>query len=80
MNKNNSKYVVLGLLILYVLGMMAGFLITFPSGLSSVNKYDKLIHFLEFLVLCILVLLALKSFKFKHHYVLGIILCLSLVI
>jgi len=81
MNKSDSnKYIVLGLLILYIVVMMIGFLITVPGNLDIINNNDKLIHFAEFFVLSILALKTFQLFKFKQHYILGVLFCLVFVV
>lgn len=81
MNKpDNGRYIVLGLLILYIVVMMIGFLITVPKNLEVINNNDKLIHFAEFFVLSILALKTFQLFKFKHYYIIGIIFCLVFVV
>lgn len=81
MNKpDNGRYIVLGLLILYIVVMMIGFLITVPKNLEVINNNDKLIHFAEFFVLTVLALKTFQLFRFKHHYIIGIIFCLMFVV
>jgi len=81
MNKSyNKKHIVLGLLILYIIVMMIGFLATMPKNIVVVNNNDKIIHFAEFFVLSMLALKTFQLFKFKHYYVLSILFCLVFVI
>lgn len=80
MDKNNGRYIILGLLILYILIMMIGFLMTIPKNLEIVNNNDKLIHFAEFFVLSILALKTFQLFKFKNYYIIGILFCLVFVV
>lgn len=77
---DNKRYIVLGLLILYIIVMMVGFLIAIPKNLDVLSNNDKLIHFAEFFVLSILALKTFQLFKFKYYYALGILFCLIFVV
>lgn len=78
--KSNKRYIVLGLLIIYIALMMIGFLITIPKNFESINQNDKLIHFLEFFVLSILIFKVFQLFRFRHYYILGILFCLMFIV
>lgn len=80
MDKNNGRYMVLALLIIYIIVMMVGFLIVVPNNLDVINDNDKLIHFAEFFVLSILALKTFQLFRFKHHYIIGVLFCLVFVV
>jgi VanZ family protein len=80
MKKDNRRYIVLGLLILYIVVMMIGFLIFIPKNLSVLSNNDKLIHFAEFFVLTVLALKTFQLFKFKHHYILGALFCVFFIV
>ncbi|MGV8162107.1 MAG: VanZ family protein [Candidatus Nanoarchaeia archaeon] len=70
----DNKYVLSGALVLYVLILFIGAIISIPADLSIVNNNDKLIHFLEFFILAILLLKTLQAYNLKNIYALSIII------
>lgn len=70
----NNKYLILSILLIYIIIMLFGFIIFIPKNATLLNNNDKFIHFIEFFILTILSLKTFQLFKFKHYYLLSIIL------
>ncbi|MEM4638008.1 MAG: VanZ family protein [Candidatus Woesearchaeota archaeon] len=68
-----KKEALLILLIFYVLVLMVGFVIVIPKNIGMINNNDKLIHFIEFFILTILVLKTFQAYNIKRFYFYGII-------
>lgn len=68
-----KKKALLILLIVYILVLMIGFVIVLPKNIGVINNNDKLIHFIEFFILTILVLKTFQAYNVKRFYFYGLI-------
>jgi VanZ family protein len=75
-----KRHLLIGILIIYIALIFIGAIITVPGNIEIVNGNDKVIHFFEFFVLAIILFKTLQLYKFKHMYILGIILGIAFMI
>jgi VanZ family protein len=73
------KYKVLGItavLVLYIALLFVGAVIKVPAEISSITNGDKIIHFMEYFILALVLFKSLQLYKLKkiNIYVLGIII------
>ena len=76
----DRKALMIGILLVYVALLIVGAVVSTPAQIQQVNNLDKLFHFVEFLILAVLLLKTLQAFKFKNTYALSIIFGLLLMI
>lgn len=72
----NKKLWMTVILVVYIIVMIIGAIITTPGDIKAVNNNDKLLHFMEFYVLSIILLKTLQVYDFKHHYIIGVVVAL----
>ena len=78
MNKKLKKAVITAALVIYLIILLIGAFFINPAGESSPNGSDKLLHFIGFLILEILLLLTFIYYKLNNKYLATFLIALGI--
>ena len=80
MNKQRHIFLIVLILYLAIISLFMTAIMVVPSGLADVAKNDKIIHFVQFLVLAILLLKVLEVYGYTRVYLDGLMIGLAIMI